>query len=116
MSNKTTEILNLQTTDPFADVEDSGGTTGGNISKVHIRIQQRTTRKRITSVQGLDKDLDLKRILKALKKEHNCNGTVLKSEEYGEVLKMSGDQRQNVRNFLVENEIVSKENIILHGV
>ncbi len=112
MSN--TEILNLQTTDPFADAEDPGKTIDTS-DKVHIRIQQRTTRKRITSVQGLDQELDLRRILKALKRTYNCNGTVIKSEEYGEVLKMSGDQRQNVKNFLINNEILSKDNIITHG-
>ncbi len=109
------EILNLQTTDPFAEADDSGKTADNSASKVNIRIQQRTTRKRITTVQGLDQELDLKRILKTLKKTHNCNGTLIKSQEYGDVLKMSGDQRQNVRRFLIENEIVSKENIIIHG-
>ena len=109
------EILNLQTTDPFSEADDSGKTADNSASKVNIRIQQRTTRKRITTVQGLDQELDLKRILKTLKKTHNCNGTVIKSQEYGDVLKMSGDQRQNVRRFLIENEIVSKDNIIIHG-
>lgn len=115
MSNN--EILNLQTIDPFADAADAGGTDNSapHVQKVNIRIQQRTTRKRITTVQGLDQELDLKRILKTLKKTHNCNGTVIKSQEYGDVLKMSGDQRQNVRRFLIENEIVSKDNIIIHG-
>ena len=108
------EILNLQTTDLFADAEDSGNTIDTS-NKVHIRIQQRTTRKRITSVQGLDQDLDLRRILKTLKKTYNCNGTIIESEEYGKVLKMSGDQRQNVKNFLIVNEIVSKEYIVVHG-
>lgn len=37
-------------------------------SVVHIRIQQRNGRKSLTLVQGLASDLDLKKILKALKK------------------------------------------------
>jgi translation initiation factor 1 len=37
-------------------------------SHVHIRIQQRSGRKSLTTVQGLADDLDLKKILKALKK------------------------------------------------
>lgn len=34
------------------------------LKKVHIRVQQRNGRKNITTVQGLDDDLDLKRIMK----------------------------------------------------
>lgn len=39
-----------------------------------VRIQQRNGRKCLTTVQGLDNDLDLKRICKAMKKAFNCNG------------------------------------------
>ena len=42
---------------------------------VHIRVQQRNGRKCITTVQGLNQDLDLKKILKALKKQECCNGS-----------------------------------------
>ena len=41
---------------------------GEKKSKVHIRTQQRNGRKSITTVQGLDEDLDLKKICKAFKK------------------------------------------------
>ena len=48
---------------------------------VHIRIQQRNGRKSITTVAGLSPELDLKKILRALKKvrrivcfpEHVCH-------------------------------------------
>lgn len=46
--------------------EELGG--GESKSKVHIRTQQRNGRKSITTVQGLDSDLDLKKICKAFKK------------------------------------------------
>ena len=35
---------------------------------IHIRIQQRNGRKSLTTCQGLANDLDVKRILKAIKK------------------------------------------------
>jgi translation initiation factor 1 len=35
---------------------------------VHVRIQQRNGRKTLTTVQGLSKDYDLKRIVRACKK------------------------------------------------
>lgn len=50
--------------DAFA--QEMGG--GESKSKVHIRTQQRNGRKSITTVQGLDEDLDLKKICKAFKK------------------------------------------------
>ena len=48
--------------DPFADAE------ADNQQKdlVHIRVQQRNGRKCISSVQGLDAELDFKKILKAI--------------------------------------------------
>ena len=58
-------------TDHFRDAQDEK--TGGKDAAagrgyVHIRIQQRNGRKSLTTVQGLASDLDLKKILKALKK------------------------------------------------
>ena len=51
-------------TDPFADSQEERR----DQTKVHVRVQQRSGRKCITTVQGLADDLDLKRILKAFKK------------------------------------------------
>jgi len=82
-------------------------------AQVHIRIQQRNARKRITTVEGLDDDLDLKKILKAMKKKFSCNGNVEKSEEYGMIIKMSGDQRETVKNFLADYLQIT--NVKLHG-
>ena len=105
--------------DPFADASGTADTSGGGLSdqgKVHIRIQQRNGRKCITTVTGLSAKLDLKRIQKAIKKEHCCNGTVLKDEESGqEVLQFQGDQRENVKSFLIKEEITDKESVKVHG-
>lgn len=49
------------------------------------RIQQRNGRKTLTTVQGLSSDYDLKKIVRACKKEFACNGTVVEHPEYGEV-------------------------------
>jgi translation initiation factor 1 len=69
---------------------------------IHIRVQQRNGRKCITTVQGLHQDLDLKKILKALKKQECCNGTVVEDEEMGAVLQLQGDQRDSVAKVLTE--------------
>ena len=72
-------------------------------SLIHIRVQQRNGRKCITTIQGLDAQLDLKKILKAIKKAECCNGTVVTDDDMGEVLQFQGDQRDAVAKFLVEN-------------
>jgi len=51
--------------DPFASDAQEGGDQG---SDIHIRVQQRNGRKCITHVQGLDAALDLKKVLKVIKK------------------------------------------------
>ena len=71
-------------------------------SIVHIRVQQRNGKKSITTVQGLADDLDLVKILKALKKTLNTNGTILNDEEFGEILNMQGDQRKAISEFFCE--------------
>lgn len=44
--------------------------------KVHVRIQQRSGKKCITTIEGLATDLDVKKICKAFKRNFNCNGAI----------------------------------------
>ncbi|KAL6199313.1 hypothetical protein ACLB2K_029097 [Fragaria x ananassa] len=99
--------------DPFAEAnaEDSGA---GTKEYVHIRVQQRNGRKSLTTVQGLKKDFSYNKILKDLKKEFCCNGTVVQDPELGQVIQLQGDQRKNVSSFLVQAGIVKKDNIKIH--
>ncbi|KAL5972629.1 hypothetical protein ACLOJK_039434 [Asimina triloba] len=99
--------------DPFADAnaEDSGA---GTKEYVHVRIQQRNGRKSLTTVQGLKKEFSYNKILKDLKKEFCCNGTVVQDPELGQVIQLQGDQRKNVSTFLVQAGIVKKEHIKIH--
>ena len=106
--------MHLHIIDAFDDAKDNKG--GIQSDKVHVRIQQRSGRKCITTVAGLADDLDIKRICKAFKKNFSCNGAVQKDEETnGEVIQLSGDQRTNVMDFLVDQEICLKDEIVLHG-
>ena len=82
---------------------------------MHVRIQQRNGRKCITTIQGLEDDLDLKRICKAMKKSFNCNGNVAEDDEMGEVIQLQGDHRQGVVQFLTQQEICPREIIVVHG-
>ncbi|RLN28907.1 protein translation factor SUI1 [Panicum miliaceum] len=102
--------------DPFAEAnaEDSGAGPGTK-DYVHVRIQQRNGRKSLTTVQGLKKEFSYNKILKDLKKEFCCNGTVVQDPELGQVIQLQGDQRKNVATFLVQAGIAKKENIKIHG-
>lgn len=73
-------------TDPFAEANagDSGAAAGSK-DYVHVRIQQRNGRKSLTTVQGLKKEFSYNKILKDLKKEFCCNGTVVQDPELGQV-------------------------------
>lgn len=105
--------VQFNTFDAFEDAGDGGD--GATSEKVHVRVQQRNGRKCITTVAGLADDLDIKRICKAFKKNFSCNGAVQKDEESGEVIQLSGDQRTNVKSFLVDQEICHADTIVLHG-
>ena len=100
--------------DPFAEASDDSGAPGTK-EYVHIRIQQRNGRKSLTTVQGLKKEFSYDKILKDLKKEFCCNGTVVQDKELGKVIQLQGDQRKNASNFLVQAGIVKKDQIKIHG-
>ncbi|CRK15082.1 hypothetical protein BN1723_010512 [Verticillium longisporum] len=112
-------IENLKTYDPFAEAdEDTGVQTKQTQNYIHIRIQQRNGRKTLTTVQGLPKKFDQKKILKVIKKKFACNGTIVNDSEMGEVIQLQGDQRKDVQEFLIDKkeglELDSKT-IKVHG-
>jgi translation initiation factor 1 len=59
--------------------------------------------------------LDQKRILKAFKKDFACNGNIVQDDDMGEVIQLQGDHRVKVQQFLMSQEIASKEKIKIHG-
>ncbi|XP_070570510.1 eukaryotic translation initiation factor eIF1-like [Ptychodera flava] len=107
-------IQNLQTFDAFADAS-KGEDEGLQEGIIHIRIQQRNGRKSLTTVQGISADYDKKKLVRACKKEFACNGTVVDHPEYGEVLQLQGDQRQNIKAFLLNVGIAKADQLKLHG-
>lgn len=84
--------------------------------KVTISVGKRNGKKCITSVIGMADDLDLKKISSYLKKTHNCNGSIIKDPVHGEVMTFTGDQKEHIYNFLINEEIYRKEDIIVKGV
>jgi translation initiation factor 1 len=103
--NNTDELFSLDEAEDFFTV-----------SKVTISVQKRNGKKCITTITGMATDLDLKKIVSYIKKTYNCNGAIIKDEKYGEIISLSGDQKENFFNFLVNEEINKKEDIIIKGI
>jgi len=91
-----------------------------NNAKIHIRLQIRNKKKCITILEGLDDDLDEKRICRHMRKSFNCNGAVLEDKDTDSlIIQFQGDQRQNIKDWLIAQEILTekeaKERLVIHG-
>lgn len=86
-----------------------------NANKVHVRCQQRGTRKAITSISGLDQRIDFKKMLKYICRTYSCNGSLQKDVKKNMVIQLTGDKRDVIKEFLSEEGIVKPQSILLHG-
>ena len=53
-----------------------------------------------------------------MKRVFNCNGSIEEDKEMGEIIQLQGDQRDNARSWILENEIVARadaELVVVHG-
>lgn len=87
-----------------------------NLQPVTIQVLQRTGRKFFTSIIGLADDLDKEKIVSYLKKTYKCNGFIVDNAEFGEIITLFGDQKENVYQFLIKEQICAKDEIILKGL
>jgi translation initiation factor SUI1 len=78
------------------------------VDKIHIRTQQ-MGKKWITTIDGLDDDLDQKKIAKHLQKDLHCSAKVSKNKDDKDVITLQGDQRALLRDWLVTNEVLTAE-------
>lgn len=87
-------------------------------SKIDVRFQK-TGPRSITLIEGLDEDLDIKRISKAMKKQFNCAASVHKDKDNKEIIKLQGDHRQSVREWIISEGILTEaeanDRIMMHG-
>jgi len=70
---------------------------GKDSQRIQVATEKRRYGKVITMVTGLDKDVDIKKIAKALKNELACGGTFK-----GGVIELMGDHLKKVKPILVE--------------
>jgi translation initiation factor 1 len=87
-----------------------------NNNKITISVSNRTGRKFHTFVYGFDDDIDLPKILRHFKKTFNCTGSIEKNDNFGEVIKLTGDQKKLAIAFLITEKICKVEDIILKGL
>lgn len=132
--NPNEQVINFETFDPFTtdSIETAHSLTSNPPSssstsstssastlkgdgKVHIRLQKRNARKSICTVEGLSENINFKRVLKHLKKKLCCNGCIVEDKTAGKVLQLQGDQRAAVAKFLIEEQLVSRNNLQIHG-
>ncbi|RZC50121.1 hypothetical protein C5167_018543 [Papaver somniferum] len=109
--------LDFQKDDPLV-VDDNifSGAPEVNGDYVHIRVQKRNGEKRLTTVEGLKKELNYENILKQFKKEFGCNGNIVTQyKEVSRVIQLQGDQRKNIRYFIVKAGVADRDYIKLHG-
>lgn len=85
-------------------------------NKITISVNNRTGKKLQTCVYGFADDLDLPKILRHFKKAFNCTGSIEKDEEFGEVIKLTGDHKKLVLGFLISQQICNVGDIIIKGV
>jgi translation initiation factor 1 len=87
-----------------------------NIKKVVIQVQRRNGRQCFTIISDIAEDLDSHKICRYLKKTLNCGGNILKDKELGEIIRLTGDQKQAVIDFFIEQEIYKGDEIIVKGI
>lgn len=114
MSN-ITNILKNNNLNPFDEyVEENSN----ELSRVHLRIQQRAGKKFVTIVEGLPESFDLSKISKVLQKKLCCNATIVDDNKNGKTLKviqLQGDHRHEIATFFINEELLSKDQIKIHG-
>jgi translation initiation factor 1 len=105
--------------DPFGVSNGLDLELGGLKEKIHIRYYKKGPRA-VTMIEGLDEDLDQKRIAKALKNTLKCASSVHMDKNHGEVIKLQGEHCQAVKEWLVAVEILTQaeaaERVVIHGI
>jgi len=111
MDDNIIQNLKLNTISEFLDNEES---------LVHIRLTKGRRGGKdtyVTIVEGLEQDLDFKKIIKRWRKMFNCIVCIKKSKITGNhVIQLSGDFSKEIKSWLLEQEIMfKKEHIIIHS-
>jgi translation initiation factor SUI1 len=103
LNNETKEKDTVKTTN-----QESSSSFKGFID---LEIQKRTKYKTTTLIKGLDKtNIDLEKVVSKWRKSYCCSV----ANDNG-VIKLSGDRRDDVAQYLIKENIVQSEQIRMHG-
>jgi translation initiation factor 1 len=107
------EILNFKNNNNIFEEEEII-----NINKqtIKIGVKQRTTRKYLTLVSGIDTKYDYKTLLSDIKKEFQCNGAIIENKKNERVIQLNGNQKDKMFHFLINNNIATRDMIKLSGI
>ena len=85
-------------------------------AEIHLRIKQRTKKKSITYIEGIKSlkynDKEIENLTKKFRTSFNCSAALKK--DVGVII-MQGDHRDNIKNYLIKNNIVKTDQIKIHG-
>lgn len=81
---------------------------------IDIRNHARNGRKSTTTVEGLPKNVELKPLLSIWKKEFACNGSIQKSENGEDIIQLTGNKKEEVKNYLIKKDICNEKMIRIH--
>lgn len=88
---------------------------------IHIKIKQRNGRKSWTFVEGLVKlneeegkenEMFMEELAKKLKHKFNCGASISKEDLS---LKMMGDHREGIKEYILKNFNIKEDQIKIHG-
>ena len=103
----------------FDNLETNDSNFLNNKNNIIISIQQRTTKKMITKIEGLANP-DLKKIIKDLQKILQTSGHIEvnkdnKDNKDKDNIIFQGDKRIEIINYLIKNNLAIIENIKMRG-
>ena len=101
------ELLSNTINKPINEIE---------INKIDIYLKQRTGRKYVTEIFGINfnDEEKLKTLAKDLRKKFSCCCSIEKNDN-SPYLKLSSKDINAITNFLIKTFNISKDNIIIHG-
>eukprot|EP00796_Vickermania_ingenoplastis_P007470 gene7470-5265_t len=84
--------------------------------KVHIRVQQRLRKKNVTTVQGLNQQLNFRRLCREMQQMWGCNGSVINDQVAGKVIQLQGNLSEKLKEFLLSENMATPENLEIHSL
>ena len=85
-------------------------------NSIVIITKQRNARKYFTFIKGLPDELNHAELISNLKKKLFCNGAVIEDKEFGKVIQFNGSHKEEIKEYLIKNDIATEEEIKLRGI